>query len=757
MRPFRLTQVLIGTILISSLSYGQGSVTTKGKDFWLGFMKNYEIEPSDQLELLIVSEYATSGTVDVPGQGWSLSFSCEPNLTTSVIVPNDIAEVYSSQVIEQKGIHVSTNDSVTVLALNYNLGTAGAASILPTPIIGTNYVVASYAGIAGYGSELLIVATEDGTEIEITPSVNTELGDPSGVPFIITLEQGECYQLRAQSDQDLTATRIKGTPSNGICRPFAVFSGTDCAGLPVGCFACDHLFGQNFPIPLWGKEYYITPFVFELSSDWNVDIPNYTYRIMASEDSTTVVLDGGVPFILNEGEYVEYNYQEGPHCITSLNPIAVIQYMQGISCGGNGDPEMVILQDVSQRIDEVTFSTVESVIATSHYINMVIDEPDVGNVFLDGTAVDSAIWQPFSACPDQVWCGFEIAAGSHTLESSGGGLSAYIYGVGEAESYFYSLGSFNPGYPIIIDEVICSSDSITLELSGSYDSPYWYNYTSTPQDTLALGNSYTLPLPIQNGIYVGSTTELVSGCAMSSYFSVETPEPLLLDLTSSTEAICQGQSVQLNTIVYPESGVYFYDWTPQSSLDNPNSADPLAMPSEITTYTVTVNTPGGCATNTASITIDFLGELPGNILSVNGDILTAPDGISWQWYFNNQLLEGATTQTIDATQIGAYYVVTTNEYGCVSLSETVVITIGITESDSYELRIYPNPIQERAFVQLPEGNYYIRLLDATGKLAIDLGTHYNSFILERNGLASGKYQLVLSDSMASSYVNLIFE
>ncbi len=152
----------------------------------------------------------------------------------------------------------------------------------------------------------------------------------------------------------------------------------------------------------------------------------------------------------------------------------------------------------------------------------------------------------------------------------------------------------------------------------------------------------------------------------------------------------------------------------------------------------------------------ILAALPGTVLGENGSTLTAPDGASWQWYFNNELMTGVTTQTIVVTQSGNYYVVTTSENDCTSSSESVFVT-NLSENNQNELRVYPNPIREMALVQLPSGIYHIRLLDATGKLALDLGNHQNSFVLERSGLASGKYQLELSNANVQTYINLVFE
>ena len=76
-------------------------------------------------------------------------------------------------------------------------------------------------------SEFIIVSIEDSTEISITPSVNTLRGKPANVPFSITLNKGETYQVKAQDTGDLTGTSVKSI--KGSC---AVFSGARCAYIP---------------------------------------------------------------------------------------------------------------------------------------------------------------------------------------------------------------------------------------------------------------------------------------------------------------------------------------------------------------------------------------------------------------------------------------------------------------------------------------------------------------------------------------------
>src|SRR3989304_3997314 len=81
--------------------------STKGQDFRLGFMQNYS---GPTLSVYISSDVNTSGMVEIPLAGWSQAFSVTANTTTQVQVPTNLAEATATEVIENKGIHVTAND-----------------------------------------------------------------------------------------------------------------------------------------------------------------------------------------------------------------------------------------------------------------------------------------------------------------------------------------------------------------------------------------------------------------------------------------------------------------------------------------------------------------------------------------------------------------------------------------------------------------------------------------------------------------------
>ncbi|MEN9639271.1 MAG: hypothetical protein RLZZ262_1139, partial [Bacteroidota bacterium] len=289
-------------------------------------------------------------------------------------------------------------------------------------------------------------------------------------------------------------------------------------------------------------------------------------------------------------------------------PIAVIQYMEGVVCSFDGDPAMVVVDDVTKKIDRITFATVESTVIDEHYLNLVINSEQLGNVALDGVIVNPSLFESFPNCDDQLWCALPISEGSHLLEAPGGGVTAYVYGYGAAESYAYSVGSFSPMPPIVIDEAICTNNGVTLQISNNLFDPIWFNYNE-PETILYTGSTWEMPMPIENGVYVGQGNEFASGCETPFYFSVEIPEPPVFTISPDL-VLCKYESAPLQINAFPENAVYLYNWSPTAGLSNPNIPNPVVTPTNSTTYTCTLTTLSGCASAVGTV----------NVTVQNGDI-----------------------------------------------------------------------------------------------------------------------------------------
>ena len=597
----------LGALLITaSTVFGQGGVIpTVGKEFWLGFMQNYD--GSVDLHLYISARVNTSGTVYQPLAGWSTTFVVAANTVTQVDIPAG-AMVSGSEVISNQGIVVSTLDTVAVFALNRNSATTDAAVIYPTKSLGTTYRAQCYLGLSGFGtlnSELMVVATKDGTQVDITPACNTLGGQLAGVPFTVNLDSGQVYQVQAgQATDDLTGTQIVGTAISGSCRPFAVFSGSVCPDVPVGCYACDHVFDEVLPTNVWGTKYYAVP--------WS-GTTAYAYRILANQNGTSVTANGGPPTNLNAGQWVEVDGANTPICFQGNVPFNVATFMEGNSCsGGNSDPALVVLNAEEQKINDISFAALQYPAFSEQYVNVIVETASTASVILDGVPVPSASFSVFPSCATQSYAQLALTQGSHRLTCPTG-LTAYVYGLGpNYETYAYSVGSFSPLPPIQVDTVLCGVDStgtLTLAPPDPVNNPFWY-VISNPLDTLHFGLSYTFTPP-GSDVYVVTGNQFLSACQQEYFFSVEVAQPPALVVTANgvpgpgVIQVCAYSEVQLDVVANP-GGTYNYNWWPDPDLSDGTIHNPVAHPWHSGWYYVSVATLNNCAVAFDSVYISVI-------------------------------------------------------------------------------------------------------------------------------------------------------
>ncbi len=585
----------------------KAQLPASGTSFWLGFMANATDGPDDQLLVTISAQVATSGIIEIPGQSWSQTFYVDAQSSIEVAVPDDLAEVVTDQFVEGRAIHIECSQPVTVQALNYAQSSADATRVLPERLLGTKYIAASYGGLADNGSELLIVATQDGTEMQIVPSTTTSAGNMAGVPFMLQLDRGQCYRMEASGTNDLSGTQIIATAASGKCRPFAVFAGAGCANVPANCaLACDHLYEQLYDLEKWGTDYVITPFGFEISSDYaSIPEPRYSYRIIAALNGTAITIDNTNAVSLQAGEFIEYNGETDSHCILANQPIAVVQYMQGISCGGNGDPAMVVLDPLNHNVASAYVHIPDSPVLNAHFVNLIVTPAALGTCRLDGVVVPAGQFTQAGTCADYLTCTLDLSAGEHTIECPSG-FSGIIYGIANegiiTTSYLSSLAVDINTPPITWAQTICSSNDVELNVPANYSSPQWY-YANNSSALLSTASNYLIAAPIENAAYELRAVDDLSGCVDTFYYSVESPNPIPVTILQDQLSVCSFESVTLSAVTTQPNAVYTYNWSPQGENVNDDPALIAVTAEENVDYTVTLTTPSGCAQTSATTTV----------------------------------------------------------------------------------------------------------------------------------------------------------
>lgn len=405
--------------------------SNSGTEFWVTFYKNFN-NTDLELSLFITSDVNTSGTVSIPGQGFSTAFNVTANEVTTVILPVIDAVVNTIDGIENRGILVTSIDPVTLYGLNRIFFTTDAFLGLPKNVLGNEYVVLAYRN--GFASDVAttafsVVGTENGTNLEIIPSVTTG-SRSAGVPYSIQLNQGEVYQLRnlQSTTADLTGTIITSD------KPVAVFGGHTCAYIPFDKPACDLLVEQLPPTSTWGKSFISVPLKTRLIGD--------TFRFLAKDNNTTVFVNGTDIVTLNRGQFYE-TIISGSAFINSTEPILVAQYSNSSSFDGIvADPFMMLIPPFEQFLGGYTFTTPASGFI-NNFVNIVAPNSAVGLIELNGVAISAA---EFSQIGSSGFSGAQVdlTLGSHNVQ---GPLpfGAFIYGFDDFDSYGYPGGqSFSP-------------------------------------------------------------------------------------------------------------------------------------------------------------------------------------------------------------------------------------------------------------------------------------------------------------------------
>jgi len=597
-RRWMRSTVLLPMLLLIGLMHAQTGpvLPTRGTRFWTGFMQNGF--GAQSLKVHILSTSATSGTVTIPLTGWSASFSVSANNVAVVDVPTS-AENNGSGNVSAKGVLIQSNDSVNVFISSFQNFTHDLSQVLPESSLGNTYRVDSYQGLPNFNnlhkSELLVVATQDGTQVRITPSVNTLNANPAGTPFLVNLNEGQSFQVQAATDAlDLTGTLVEATTVSGTCRPFVVLGGSMCATVPGACQACDAIFEQLVPVTAWGTRYFTAPIS---------GVNTSTYRVLAHSNGTSISINGGVAILLNAGQRHEVNGTTAPVCIQSNLPVSVAQLLEGYSCAGNGDPSLVLVSPAERLSTKATFSTSISPQLSQHSVSLVVPVAAVGQITLDGVVVNPTLFQTYPGCTDRKHAKVPVAPGVHRIQAAAG-FQAYMFGTGYGESYAASVHDIR-AIPVQEDSIVCGGGPLTLNAPEPLTNAIWYE-AEAPNMTLATGNSYTFT-PNASGSYTVTGLLPVSGCPRDFTYHVGIPLTIPTLLTANDQPainICQYEPVQLALVPPPDPAWFEIQWTPSYSLDNDTISNPLAIPMSSTWYRVRVISPSGCGNMDDSIRVN---------------------------------------------------------------------------------------------------------------------------------------------------------
>ncbi|MFN4986036.1 MAG: PKD domain-containing protein, partial [Ignavibacteria bacterium] len=595
MRPLPIIVAFI--VMLGHFDVAAQRISTKGTDFWLTFMQNSGL-PNTYLFFS-----ADSGATVNVYQGTTLlttlAIPANGNVPYQVMVLS--ATQSNSDVVNvKKAIHVTSDKPIALSAFNTELMSTDAAMVLPVPALGDKYFVPCYRHYTGTGtvgnsldwaSQLAVIAHVDGTVVEITPKAPVVKAGgglrPAGIPYTVALNRGDVYQIQTDVvNDDLTGSLVRVVNSGPGCGSIAVFSGHQRTAVPNSSqFSRDHLVEQIPPTRTWGNTFVVPPIAYTTK---------FIVRILASEPGTSVTFDGTPTTINNAGGFVEYTVTGNKtYTVDADKPVLVAQYAMTANDGwdlvrGVGDPFMIIVPPLEQRIDRFVFNSFVPPTSTSTfvqdgwrnnlYVALIGDKAELGNVTIDGLSLTTiqgraalpVVHSTIDATPQVQCVTVRVPEGIHSVDASQGkGVIGVMYGMTSFDSYGFLAGSqfnnlrtsigvktppFCPGKPLTF--VGSSKDS--ADITG-------WSWFFEHDSSQATGQSTQKTFP-RAGAYRVRLIATRNGCITDTAFTtVEIKAAFTLSAIVEPNPVCVGQPVRLIASEPQGAGIITYKWMRDSA------------------------------------------------------------------------------------------------------------------------------------------------------------------------------------------------
>ena len=427
-------------------------------------------------------------------------FTATYGATTRVAFPADYHITNSAQRDRAIRVQAEVGKKISVYAVNDEVRSTDGFVALSCDAMTVNndfrrydYVILS-ARLNGTvdnpqtNSEFLIIPCDNNTRIDITPTqkvtvadfATTQFGPTASVPSAIWETQGTKTRPSAGNTllighpNDLSGTHIRGT------KPLVVFSGHQCAQIPIGKTACDHLVEQVPPHTTWGYTFLLNPLAARETGDY--------YRVATVHNNTGVTItcvdEGGnsvetLPS-LTLSSAVGSNFAafqtQNPNgfgnktcidpfirkfcCLQATNPVIVAQYSQGYSVdfacridtnNEFGDPFMSLIPPVIQYLNNYTITAIDGKAGPfpERYVSISVHKTffNPSHIMINSEPLESdrSAWQGIY-CSDGEICGYgiyrEITSSNHTVyhENPNAALSVQNYGFQQQNSYGFPAG-----------------------------------------------------------------------------------------------------------------------------------------------------------------------------------------------------------------------------------------------------------------------------------------------------------------------------
>ncbi|MEP7235616.1 MAG: hypothetical protein ABI778_09995, partial [Ignavibacteriota bacterium] len=271
---------------ITAVFKSHGSITNEGREFYLGMLypSYMHIASSTLFRELAFYAIITSYYDNVINYSYFDANGTELPPTKKIMGAKERFQFNLSQPAmrldsfpEQpiyRAMHITSKYPISVQYLSRAANSGGSYLSLPVMGLGKKYVVSSYNDDAGNGALVnrtglpktaepaggcfIVIATENTTNVNITPNAKTSTGKSKGVPFSVGLSKGQCYFVRSDgnnADNDISGSVVESN------KPIVVIAGHEDAYIGdvsgSSTEGRDLMIEQMLPVEFWDSVGYI--------------------------------------------------------------------------------------------------------------------------------------------------------------------------------------------------------------------------------------------------------------------------------------------------------------------------------------------------------------------------------------------------------------------------------------------------------------------------------------------------------------------
>ncbi|MFZ4548532.1 MAG: hypothetical protein ACOYN4_13895, partial [Bacteroidales bacterium] len=407
----------------------------------------------------------------------------------------EIIENKPGDVPLNKGILIEASQPITAAYDENSTLNSGLFSLLGSNALGKDFLIPAqnlFYNNSNYSPSAYnsfdIVATEDNTQVTITPSNNIVGHLKTAGAFTIILQRGQTYS--AVATNQLAAGHLTGTKVTSN-KPIAITLKDDSITAPNGTGCADIIMDQIFPTNILGNDYIIV-------RGYMDNAVNDRVVILASQNNTQLFRNGNaISFsTLQSGESTSLTLLAGDSAtfIHSDKPVYVL-HLTGYTCelgssiippiGCTGSSEVAITRSNDYNFGIILFTK------NGAQDDFLID----GSV---STLISPSKFYPVPGNPMYVYARIEfpywstVNLGAHIIENT---TERFHLGVISANSsgnascrygYFSNFGTLLFGS----DRSVCSGESVVLDGGVGRDHYLWSTGETTRTITVTSAGTY---------------------------------------------------------------------------------------------------------------------------------------------------------------------------------------------------------------------------------------------------------------------------